>query len=427
MKKRMSLLTILLFLLVIFLFLFFLQQGREELQKVSAISPVSETAEAPSLTKIVDGYVLDREQFQTASPGAVVLREKNQQAPSFPLSLKYTKYPIGYSYLLFEKGGISVFSERSEDALSYGTPERYQKLDYEETLIVKTGENSVEEWYRAVWEKDGELKRVYVKAALVTKRDFRFSEMEEVVNKAQRYFEDGELTYVENYREKNGKAPLYRGESQDKEGNKRAESIAAYPNLSNLSEFTYLPDGTLVRYLSEKGEYIHVEVVESEESFYVPNRYIPITKAVEALNRIIVIDRDNQNEAVYEKIDEKWTLVSYTLATTGKVGAYSAPTPMGFYYMMQKRSSFLYYKDGTKIFQGYAPYAIRFTGGAYIHGIPVDYAYTASGETIVPAKREYSQKIGTIPLSHKCVRNYTSHAKFLYDWALPGETIIIVI
>ena len=94
--------------------------------------------------------------------------------------------------------------------------------------------------------------------------------------------------------------------------------------------------------------------------------------------------------------------------------------------VIEKRSSFLYYRDGTKIISGYAPYAIRFTGGMYLHGIPVNFKYI-EGKRVNPGLRETSSTIGTIPLSHGCVRNNTSHAKFLYDWLDMGESVIIII
>ncbi|KAA4668286.1 L,D-transpeptidase, partial [Bacteroides ovatus] len=40
---------------------------------------------------------------------------------------------------------------------------------------------------------------------------------------------------------------------------------------------------------------------------------------------------------------------------------------------------------------------------------------------------EYSPSLGTTPRSHMCVRNATSHAKFIYDWAPVNETIIFVL
>ena len=198
-------------------------------------------------------------------------------------------------------------------------------------------------------------------------------------------------------------------------------------NCPIRNEFVYVTDGTLIKYLSEKGDYVQAEVLKTGKSYYIHKRYIPKAQAVTALSQIIVIDRDNQNEAVYEKINNTWTMISYTFATTGKTGTYSKPTPTGYYFAIEKRPQFLYYKDGTKVFQGYAPYAIRFTDGAYIHGVPVNYRYSSTGAKIIPPRIEYTATMGTIPLSHKCVRNYTSHAKFLYDWIVLGEAIVIVI
>lgn len=79
----------------------------------------------------------------------------------------------------------------------------------------------------------------------------------------------------------------------------------------------------------------------------------------------------------------------------------------------------VFLKDGSKETGGYAPYASRFTDGAYIHGVPVN----------EPRKTqiEYSWSLGTTPRSHMCVRNATSHAKFIFDWAPVNETIIFVL
>lgn len=65
----------------------------------------------------------------------------------------------------------------------------------------------------------------------------------------------------------------------------------------------------------------------------------------------------------------------------------------------------LFLKDGSSALGGYAPYASRFTNGAYIHGVPVNVPRTAM--------IEYSWSLGTVPRSHMCVRNATSHAKFI--------------
>ena len=48
-------------------------------------------------------------------------------------------------------------------------------------------------------------------------------------------------------------------------------------------------------------------------------------------------------------------------------------------------------------------------------------------ERVDPGHREALTSLGTTPRSHKCVRNFTSHAKFIYEWAEIGKTIVIVI
>ena len=79
----------------------------------------------------------------------------------------------------------------------------------------------------------------------------------------------------------------------------------------------------------------------------------------------------------------------------------------------------IFLKDGSAATGGFAPYASRFHNGGYIHGVP----------TNAPASHllEYSPTLGTIPRSHMCVRNATSHAKFIFDWAPVNETIIFVL
>lgn len=408
MKKNFGLLITALLLLAVFLFLLILIQGREE---KLALSAAASGEGAPTAVAV----------------GDIVFEKEEVYAPSFPVFLEYTQHQIGYSYIWAENGSVSIYGEPSATSAAIRTMAQNDKLDYMKTVSVKTGEKSAEDWYLVKWQENGTEARGYVETAAVIKRDFRFDRMEEAVTAAQLFSENGPLTYIDNCKNRKGEAPLYKGGTVDAEGNNRSQSAPAYPQLSDPNEFVYVTDGTLVRYLSADGDYVHVKVLKTGKSYYIHKRYIPRPQALTSLSQIIVIDRNNQNEAVYEKINNAWTMISYTLATTGKIGTYSKPTPTGYYFAIEKRSQFFYYKDGTKIFQGYAPYAIRFTDGAYIHGVPVNYKYSSTGAKIIPAKIEFTATMGTIPLSHKCVRNYTSHAKFLYDRVILGEAIVIVI
>jgi len=267
-------------------------------------------------------------------------------------------------------------------------------------------------------------------------RVFQFNKMMDAIDKVELEYEKGLLTYIGNYKNQNGWAPYYKGQSVDAAGNSRSAAAPAYPDLEDLTEFTYLEDGTLVRLLSEDEEYAHVAVILDNQEYYVPQKYVMSGDCLTELSKVIVVDRNNQNIASFEKHyfggnngrdkRTKWKVVSYSLATTGKIGKYHQPTPLGFYYAVEKKPKFYYVKDGTTELEGSAPYAIRFSAGAYIHGVAVPFKYSANGSRI-EGTVEYSKSIGTVPLSHKCVRNYTSHAKFLYDWYVHGETIVIVI
>ena len=351
-------------------------------------------------------------------------------------------------------------------------------------------------------------------------RKFEFEEMVKSIEPARKAFESGTVAYIDNYKNRNGEAPYRNGKSADDFGGLRSASAPGYFDSSGSGDFRYIADGTLVAVVSENENFAEVKIVgeDGEQSYFVPQHYVSTDDPLTALDKIIVVDRANQNIAAFERVPEldiepvssanitgfykesaesvdslggdldktdaaqsetsgdvqknslsenggssdnkidisqmvnvdvmecaadglnegampaafpggraEWKIVSYSLATTGQSGKYHQPTPLGYYYAIEKKPRFYYLKDGTNDIEGYAPYAIRFTAGAYVHGVAVPYEYTDDGVRVDPGIREFSNSIGTVPLSHKCVRNYTSHAKFLYDWYEHGKTIVIVI
>ncbi len=341
--------------------------------------------------------------------------------PEVAFQLKYDKYPLTYVYLLVQNATVNIRKGPSLTEAVLKTVSRNEKLNYIET-VTKDGI-----WYHVTWSEAGRQYFGFINADVVTKRVFQFDKMHQEVLRAEKEAGSGSVTYIGNYHNLKGWAPLYQGEELDKDGGRRSQSAPGYPDPSYLNEFIYLGDGTLIKVLDQGSKYTRVSPVRDlQKVYYVPNKYIVMPAAVSEIKKAIVIDRGNQNEAVFEKTGEEWKVISYTLATTGKTGTYHQPTPLGYYYAIEKRERFYYYEDGTTKIQGYAPYAIRFAGGAYLHGVPVNYKFKNDGGRIDPGKVEYSKTMGTVPLSHKCVRNYTSHAKFIYDWYTPGEMIVIV-
>lgn len=423
MKKQFGLLLTILILVSVGLFLLILMQGREELTRQAgdpnpSVPPV--TSESPGTG--------NPEGAKTPSVGDILAVEEEVLLPSFPVNLKYDYYPVTYTYFVVEKTSVNIRSGPSENERVIRQALHNEKLNYLETVTVRSGEEETTAWYHVSWTEKGEARFGFVKSSLVSRRYFQFDKMEQAVTRAAEYADGGGLTYISNYKNEKGLAPLSYGKNVDARGTGRSQSAPGYPSLSNKEEFIYIGDGTLVRYLFSTGDYIKVQVVDDGDTYYVPQKYIPGRQAVTNLSLIVVVDRNHQNEAVYERGEAgDWALISCTLATTGTTSEYARPTPLGYYFAINKQGQFLYYKDGTYTIQGYAPYTIRFAGGAYIHGVPVNYKFNDAGERITPPKVEYASSIGTVPLSHKCVRNYTSHAKFLYDRYVKGEMLVIVI
>ena len=259
-------------------------------------------------------------------------------------------------------------------------------------------------------------------------RRFEFVKMLNHATKAKEESTKGRLTYISNYKDRNGMAPLYRGKSADADGTLRGAAAPAYWGLDNLEDFDYLPDGTLVRILEtslgSNKDFTKIYSIADQREYFVPSKWIALNRQLETIEKVILVDLTNQTIAALENnirmsyYDEsgvylrtEWDIVSYSKCTTGKLGYYHQPTPKGYFYAMEKKPFFYYLVDGTDQIGGQEPWGIRFTAGAYVHGMSLG---------------EYSPAIGTIPLSHKCVRNYTSHAKFLYDWYEEDRTIVIV-
>ncbi len=368
-------------------------------------------------------------------------------------ALRYTQYPIAKDYLIQLSGGaLSVRSEPRFGAQTLRTVGRYQHIA---TDGIVEGEFSAKansrDWYRVRWQAGDELKEGYVFTAGVTRRGFQFNKMVQAITQLRSISESGTMAHVDNYKNRSGWAPSLRGQNVDDYGVFRDQSAPVYFQPDTQGDFRYLTDGSLVKVLSEHAEFFEIDPVDFEGVYYIPKKYLHREQALKTLSKVVVVDRNNQNEAVFEYAGG-WQLISYLLATTGENAPFKQETSLGNFMVIEKKSKFLYLGDITKEIEGYAPFALRFNGGAYVHGVPVNYqdikkrvvvtpaALDLLGNIIAPAVtkdvvvgrkdpgiQEYLSTIGTVPRSHKCVRNYTSHAKFLYDWAEIGNTAVIVI
>ena len=233
---------------------------------------------------------------------------------------------------------------------------------------------------------------------------------------------------LQNYRNSNREAPLVRKfvrnayrRVADTLGVERFQSVPLYQPADTITPVRYGRDGTPVYIKGKEGSFYIIRPITFTEDWYVPERYMKSLKEGTVFHHVIFVDRGDQNLSTLEWIARgEWKFRSTNPATTGRRRPpYAQETPLGIFLLQQKKNKMFYLKDGTSAMGGFSPYASRFTNGAYIHGVPVN----------VPGTKmiEYSWSLGTIPRSHMCVRNATSHARFIFEWAPTEESLVIVI
>jgi hypothetical protein len=233
---------------------------------------------------------------------------------------------------------------------------------------------------------------------------------------------------LQNRQNKNGEAPAARNFKRNKYklvtdslGTERYQGIPLYLPDDTITPELYALDGSLVKISTDTTNFIRVSTVHSDGDWLVPHKYIePIEIDTLYFGKTIFVDRTNQNIATIEKIGPEWLIRSMNPATTGVYNPpYAHPTPLGIFVIQEKKSKMIFLKDGSTETGGFAPYASRFCNGGYIHGIPSN----VPRKTII----EYSPTLGTIPRSHMCVRNASSHAEFVFNWAPVYESLVFVI
>ncbi|MDR0743928.1 MAG: L,D-transpeptidase [Tannerella sp.] len=233
---------------------------------------------------------------------------------------------------------------------------------------------------------------------------------------------------LQNRQNKNGEAPVARHFKRnsyklvtDSFGTERYQGIPLYLPDDTITPERYAPDGSLVKISTGTTNLIRVSTVYFDGDWLVPRKYIkPIETDTLYFRKTIFVDRTNQNIATIEKAGSEWRIRSMNPATTGVYNPpYAHPTPLGIFVVQEKKVKMIFLKDGSTKTGGFAPYASRFCNGGYIHGVPSN----APRKTII----EYSPTLGTIPRSHMCVRNASSHAKFVFNWAPVYESLVFVI
>lgn len=180
--------------------------------------------------------------------------------------------------------------------------------------------------------------------------------------------------------------------------------------------FYNIPDRSILAKIGEDSDYIYLISPIYEEVLKVSindsNRIK--RRKLDQINKLIYIDRHSQTEISLEKLsNEEYNIVAMGYVTTGVNSLNAYITPYGNFLVDISKRIMPYTDSQTNEIIGNAPYAIRFSGGAYLHGIPAEFE---PKDTYEQRKKKVEDKLGTYPLSKKCVRNNDDIIKYIYDW-----------
>lgn len=317
------------------------------------------------------------------------------------------KLPDRLNYVIVISQRINLREQPTTKSEIVGSAPNGKRMRVLEEVINREGEK----WYRVEADK-GE---VFVYSKIVGLREFRFQEKLEKIRELETFIGENlaagkEIASVNTYVPNPQNIDFKR--NKDKYGNVKDQSATGY--YEDLE--VYVPDRTIVAIEEEAGNRYRVSKLGGEEPYLdIAKRRISKKPLIDKMPRkAVVIDVKNQNFGVYENEGGRWKLISYAYSKTGLISKLGFKTPKGSFIVPIVRREMIYTDvEGEK--QGTAKYAIRFSGGGYIHGTPFD---LEEEEEFDRYKRLKESTLGSYPGTRKCVRNDLEHAEFLFHWVV---------
>ena len=286
--------------------------------------------------------------------------------------------------------------------------------------VLEKVESNGNEWYKVeLKDKNGNKVEGYISAMLVTLRRFKFEEMNNRVHKLSQFLQSEaakgkELVSINTY------VPNPSNQNMSRIKDKYGVSADQNARASYNGETIFIPDRSLMSVESTSGNDVYVNALSiAEKPLKVSKNAITRYPAVNAnFRKAIVIDLENENQGIFQKNSEgQWELISYTLNKTGMESTLGFETPRG-YFIVPVLKYEMGYRDEYNNAAGMAKYAIRFSGGGYIHGTPINFEENINRDFFL---REKDGTLGTVEGTRKCIRNMESHIKFLFDWVTNGK------
>ncbi|MDD7261969.1 L,D-transpeptidase family protein [Fusobacterium mortiferum] len=263
--------------------------------------------------------------------------------------------------------------------------------------------------------EDSKGNRGYVSANVVRKRTFRFQKAMDKIVELENFMKEQRAlgreiastnSYIPNPNNQNFKR------EKDKYGTTLDQSSIGTSVING--EEIYIPDRSILSVIEKGKTTSRVKVANIPEELIVPNSSISRNPKIQnEFFKVIAIDVSNQNMIVFEKNSEGiWEVISYVYSKTGIESKLGFETPKGFFISPMAKYIMPYNSEiGEK--EGYARFAIRFSGGGYLHGTPINYDEEINKEFFMKQKE---RTLGTFTGTRKCIRTTEEHAKFLFDW-----------
>ncbi len=350
-------------------------------------------------------------ELETVINNEIVIKASYKNAPpeSIPFIQKFKGDTADYLYygiIMAEKANL-----RSEPISSSSLVAELKF--YERVELLEEVEYNDSEWYKVV---TSEGKVGYLYKPYLTKRIFRFEKALERIENVEKFIADAK----ENG-EQLALISAYTPDSENKNLSKTRDKYGKYKIQSAEGQYDgetlYIPDRSISKIIKNEVKIDQIKI-ESMAEPYVNMDGKSIAKAPrleeKPIKKAIIIDIENQNLILYEKIEGNWTIVSYGYSKTGYESELGFETPRGSFIMDIAKEKMLYTGIGGKI-QGSANNAMRFSGGGYLHGTPISLAEVNDINYYAKFREGF---LGTFNGTRKCVRTTREHARFVYAWVL---------
>lgn len=343
------------------------------------------------------------------------------------LNLKFDKYfnEELNSYVYITKN-MNIREEASTKSKIISKAKPKDKLPLLEEVLDSKGKTT---WYKI--KIDG--KEGYVFAKNNKKRGFDWQNASEEANKINDMILEGikenkKIYYLDYYQS----LLLETDGVDDKYGNSANQSIKAY---YDNNKYINLQDRALVFIEREDDKYIYIKTLSYGDDIYKVSKKFKKrfkeSKLDKLVNKFIYIDRNSQTQITLERNEDNiYNVNAVGYITSGVAGGYGFVTPYGDFLVAYTKPIMKYASDTQTeevldskenvvkkkpVIIGEAKMAIRFSGGGYLHGIPATY-----GDNIEARKKYTESKLGTVELSHKCVRHADDLINYVYDWVNEG-------